>query len=102
MTRGNDVSKAQRVTQKSINLEARARDPLWEDRGPLGKSPKECTESLHFITIGPSTQGKRAMFKLFNDGALARVENYIAQKNYVSSTFKNSCQGVKTLNYIES
>ena len=30
------------------------------------------------------------------------VENDIARKNYVPSSFKNSCPGVRTLNHIES
>ena len=32
---------------------------------------------------------------------LQRVENDIARKNYVPSSFKNSCPGIKTLNHIE-
>ena len=33
---------------------------------------------------------------------LQGVENDIAQKNYVPSTFKNSCPDIKILNHIES
>ena len=33
---------------------------------------------------------------------LQGVENDIALKNYVSSSFKNSCPGIKMLNHIES
>ena len=33
---------------------------------------------------------------------LQGVENGIARKNYVPSSFKNSCPGVRTLNHIES
>ena len=68
---------------------------LWE------KAQKNARNSLHSITIGSSTLGKRAIFKLLNDGALG-VENDIARKNYVSSSFKDSCPGIKTLNHIES
>ena len=32
---------------------------------------------------------------------LQGVENDIARKNYVPSSFKNSCPGIKTLNHIE-
>ena len=39
---------------------------LWE------KAKKNARNSLHSITIGSSTLGKRAIFKLLNDGALAR------------------------------
>ena len=34
--------------------------------------------------------------------SLQGVENDIAQKNYVISSFKNSCPGIITLNHIES
>ena len=68
---------------------------LWE------KAQKNAWNSLHSITIGSSTLSKRAIFKLLNDGALG-VENDIARKNYVSSSFKDSCPGIKTLNHIES
>ena len=47
-------------------LVARACDPLWE------KAQKNARNTLHSITIGSSTLGKRAIFKLLNDGALAR------------------------------
>ena len=49
---------------------------LWE------KVQKNAWNSLHSITIGSSTLGKRAIFKL-NDGALHMhgVENDIAPKN---------------------
>ena len=50
-------------------------------RGALGKSSKECTE----YAVHP----------------LQGVEN-IARKNYVPSSSKNSCPGIKTLNHIES
>ena len=39
---------------------------LWE------KAQKNAWNSLHFITIGSSTLGKRAIFKLPNDGAIAK------------------------------
>ena len=51
------------------NLVARAHDPLWEESWGSGKSPKECREFTASITIGSSTLGKRAIFKLPNDGA---------------------------------
>ena len=40
--------------------------------GLWGKAQKNAQNSLHSITIGSSTLGKRAIFKLLNDGALAR------------------------------
>ena len=39
---------------------------LWE------KAQKKARNLLHSITIGSSTRGKRAIFKLPNDGALAK------------------------------
>ena len=41
---------------------------------------------LYFLTMEP----------------LQRVENDIARKNYVPSSSKNSCPGIKSLNHIES
>ena len=87
--------------QSRLNLVARARDPLWEESWGSGKKPKRMHGIHCTITIGSSTLGKRAIFKLLNDGALG-VENDIARKNYVSSSFKDSCPGIKTLNHIES
>ena len=41
------------------NLEARARDPLWkESRGSRKNPQKNVQNSLHFIIVGSSTQGK--------------------------------------------
>ena len=60
---------------------------LWE------KAEKNARNSLHSITIGSSTLGKRAIY----EGA----ENDITRKNYVSSSFKNSCPSIKMLNHIE-
>ena len=65
---------------------------LWE------KAQKNARNSLHSITIGSSTLGKRAI----DDGALQGVENDITRNNYVPSSFKNSCSGIKMLNLIES
>ena len=39
---------------------------LWE------KAKKNARNSLHFITIGSSILGKRTIFKLLNDKALAK------------------------------
>ena len=86
------------------NLVARARDPLGGIVGLWEKAQKNVRNSLHSIPIGSSTLGKRAIFKLLNDGALPLqgVENDIARKNYIPSSFMNSCAGIKTLNHIES
>ena len=59
---------------------------LWE------KAQKNGREFTASITIGSSTLGKHAIYKLVNDGALARSWKYCS----------NSCPGIKTLNHIES
>ena len=55
--------------------QSRSQSPLSSVRGIVGlweKAQKNARNSLHSITIGSSTLGKRAIFKLLNDGALAR------------------------------
>ena len=87
-----------------VFVQSRSQSPRSSVGGIVGlweKAQKNARNSLHSITIGSSTLGKRAIFKLLNDGALG-VENDIARKNYVSSSFKDSCPGIKTLNHIES
>ena len=69
---------------------------LWE------KAQKNARNSLHSITIGSSTLGKRALFIWLKMAAVQRVENDDAGKNYDPSSFKNSCPGTKTSDHIES
>ena len=69
---------------------------LWE------KAQKNARNSLHSITIGSSTLGKRALFIWLKMAAVQRVENDDAGKNYNPSSFKNSCPGTKTSDHIES
>ena len=69
---------------------------LWE------KAQKNARNSLHSITIGSSTLGKRALFIWVKMAAVQRVENDDAGKNYDPSSFKNSCPGTKTSDHIEN
>ena len=69
---------------------------LWE------KAQKNARNSLHSITIGSSTLGKRALFIWLKMAAVQRVENDDAGKNYDPSSFKNSCPSTKTSYHIES
>ena len=62
-----------RVTNSA--LQSRSQSPRSSVGGIVGlweKAQKNAQNSLHSITIGSSTLGKRAIFKLLNDGALAR------------------------------
>ena len=53
---------------KSVRFNlVRARDPLWRNLEARGKTVKECMELavlLHPITVGSSTLGRCATFKL--------------------------------------
>ena len=69
---------------------------LWE------KAQKNARNSLHSITIGPVHEASAQHLNFLTMEPLQGVENDIARKNYVSSSFKNSCPGIKKLNHIES
>ena len=87
--------------KNQIQLQSRSQSPRSSVGGIVGlweKAQKNARNSLHSITIGSSTLGKRAI----DDGALQGVENDITRKNYVPSSLKNSCPGIKMLNLIES
>ena len=61
--------------QSLVSGQSRRQSPRSSVGGIVGlweKAQKNAQNSLHSITIGSSTLGKRTIFKLLNDGALAR------------------------------
>ena len=61
-----------KTVRQILSLVATAHDPLWKESWGSEKKPKRMHRIHCTIIIGSSTLGKRAIFKLLNDGALAR------------------------------
>ena len=83
------------------NLVARARDPLWEESWGSGKKPKRM-HRIHCIPLlsDPVHWTSAQYLSFLTMEPLQGVENDIARKNYVPSSFRNTCPRIKTLNHI--
>ena len=69
------ASHVARTFISAFHHQSRSQSPRSSVGGIMGlweKAQKYARNSLHSITIGSSTPGKRAIFKRLNDGALAR------------------------------